>query len=318
MASTFTPNLGVERPANGDYTGTWDVPVNSNMTTFDLAVGTLQQISLAAGSVTLSTAQARSAFLVFNGNLVANVTVTIPGLSSSPGTLISGKSYTVQNQCGNSSAFSVTLATTVAGSWQVGAPPYEPFDIIIEGTNSAQPGYIKFRNLGRIGSYWDYAGSSVPAWVTNCTQPPYLNCDGTAFSSATYPALTVILGGTTLPDARGRSRFALDQATTRLTSAVSGLSPNTVGSGGGDQLLQAHAHGVTDPGHTHSLGIYYYSAVQGGGGAPGVVNVITAGSTTNFTTASAVTGISINSGWSGAAQNIPPAYIGGLTLIRAA
>ena len=315
MASTYTPNLAVERPANGDYVGTWDVPVNSNMTTFDLAVGTIQAISLAAGSVTLSTAQARSAFLNFTGNLVASVTVTIPGLSSSPGTLVSGKGYTVQNQCGNSSAFSVTLTTTVAGQQVIGVPPYEPCDILIEGTNSSQAGSIKFRNLDRIGAYWDYAGSSVPAWISDCTVPPYLNCTGTTFSSATYPALTVILGGTTLPDSRGRSRFALNQGTARISTAVDGAGFNgdTVGAGGGDQRLMVHTHGITDPNHIHAINT---TARQSGTGSLNINSVDTAG--TDINTDPAATGITINSAGSGASNNVPPAYIGGLTLIRAA
>lgn len=317
MASTFTPNLAVERPANGDYVGTWDVPVNNNMTTFDLAVGTIQTISLAAGSVTLSTAQARSAFLIFSGNLVANVTVTIPGLSSSPGTLISGKSYTIQNQCGNSSAFSVTIATTVAGSFQVGAPPYEPIDIIVEGTGSAENGSIKFRNLERVGTYWDYAGSSVPTWLSNCTRAPYLNCDGTVFSSAAYPALTVILGGTTLPDTRGRSRATLNQGTGRITTAGSAIDGNTIFSAGGLETMTIGASNMAPHSHdpfaaaSSNPGFLNNGAVGVGvvgGGPVGVyqTNQFSSGSIANST------------GVSDPTNNMPPTYIGGLTFIRAA
>lgn len=38
---------------------------------------------------------------------------------------------------------------------------------------------------------------------------PFLQCDGSAFTSSTYPALTRILGGATLPDVRGRVRADL-------------------------------------------------------------------------------------------------------------
>jgi hypothetical protein len=68
-------------------------------------------------------------------------------------------------------------------------------DVLNDGSN------LRFKNLGGpIGSYWDYAGSSNPAWNSGCTVPPYLNCDGSTFSAATYPSLAVILGSTTLPD----------------------------------------------------------------------------------------------------------------------
>src|SRR5262245_38804305 len=126
MASTFTRNKAVEKPGSGDYAGTWDSPVNTNFDTFDSALGTIQSISLAAGSITLSTAQARSVHLMFTGALPGNVTVTVPGLSSSPGTIVSGGFYTVQNQCSNSSQFTVTLQTTVVGQQIIGIPPWEP------------------------------------------------------------------------------------------------------------------------------------------------------------------------------------------------
>jgi hypothetical protein len=47
-------------------------------------------------------------------------------------------------------------------------------------------------------------GSSVPSWISECTVPPYLVCDGTAFSSAIYPSLAAIIGP--LPDARAISK----------------------------------------------------------------------------------------------------------------
>jgi Phage Tail Collar Domain len=320
MASTFTSNLAIEQPANGDYVGTWDVPVNSNMSIIDLAVGTTQTINLAAGSVTLSTAQTRSANLTFTGNLVGNVTVTIPNLSSSPATVVSGKSYTIQNQCGNSSAFTVTLTTTDPSKLEIGCPPYEPFDIMVEGTGGPSPGSIRFRNLGPVGSYWDYAGSSVPAWVTTCSVPPYLNCDGTTFSSATYPALATILGGTTLPDSRGRARFANNQGTSRITTAGSGINGDTNFSGGGAQNTTIGTSNL--PPYTPSGTVGVTLNVRGGlGGAGGFQFAISPpnqlGTDTTIVSSASFTGTA-QGGTSVPINNIPPGYIGGLCLIRAA
>ena len=39
MVSTFSANKRLEEPANGDYTDTWDIPVNANMTAIDTALG---------------------------------------------------------------------------------------------------------------------------------------------------------------------------------------------------------------------------------------------------------------------------------------
>lgn len=302
MVSTFTPNINLEEPARGDDVGTWDTPVNSNMTVTDLVMGAIATQSLTNANVVLSAAQFRSKQITFNSTLSGSVTITFPTSFT--------KSYEIQNQCFGSSAFTITLTTTAAGGQAICCPPGETIDCFNDGVN------IKFKNFDRVGSYWDFGGSSVPNWVSGCTVAPYLNCDGTAFSSATFPQLTVILGGTTLPDSRGRARFALNQTTGRITSGVSGVDGNTRGSAGGDQSLQSHTHVNTlnDPGHVHA----YLQATAGsqkpdsGGSAPFSNNVLvnTNSATTNVTITNASAG-------SGGAQNIPPAYIGGMTLIRA-
>jgi len=311
MVSTFSPNIDLEKPGRGDDIGTWDTPVNSNMSIIDSKLGTVQSISLAGGSITLSNTQAQSAFLNFNGVLPSNVTVTIPGLSSAPGTTVSGYFYTVQNQCAASSAYTVTIATTVAGQQSIGIPPFECVDIMVEGTGSSQAGSIKFRSLGRIGTFWDYGGSSVPNWVSACSLPPYLNCDGTTFSSASYPALTVILGGTTLPDSKGRFRATLNQGSGRLTD---GVNANTNLAGGGTQYIARANLPSTTVNITLSNGTGTPTApdasqAQNTAVSGGTIAVYT---TNRFGT---VTGSFTLGGDTGYA---PPSYVGGITMIRAA
>jgi hypothetical protein len=217
----------------------------------------------------------------------------------------------------------VTALTTAAGGLQIGFPFGEPCEIFTDGTNA------KYRGIGRVGTYWDYAGSSVPSWITACTVPPYLNCDGTSFSSATYPQLATILGGTTLPDARGRYRATLNQTTGRITSGTGGIDGNTTLASGGTQAATLSSQNlpnvnfnITDPTHLHAApsvtgpGQYLY----GTSSATGLT--LTTGGGFNFTTlaqtAGALTGITVNSGGSGTGlQTLPPSYIGGLTLIRA-
>jgi len=152
---------------------------------------------------------------------------------------------------------------------------------------------FKFLGLGRVGTYWDYAGSSVPAWVSGCTTPPYLNCDGTTFSSATYPQLTVILGGTTLPDSKGRARFTLNQGSGRITSS-GGIDGNTAYASGGVQTNTLSATNLPSLAHTHQIA------------------QLTGASWANFTNSQDPGGTSVPFG------NVPPGYVGGLTLIRAA
>ncbi len=109
MVSTFTPNVQLEEPARGDYVGTWDTPVNANMTLIDLILGGKVSISGAAGNVTLAAAQFQSKTLTFSSTLLASITVTFPTSFS--------KSYEIYNTCTGSSLYTITLQTTAAGHW---------------------------------------------------------------------------------------------------------------------------------------------------------------------------------------------------------
>lgn len=219
MVSTFTPNIQLEEPARGDLVGVWDTPVNGNMTALDSVVGANAIITLNNSNVVLSAAQFKSAIITFVSTLTGSVTITFPTTFTKP--------YIIQNLCTGSSAFTITLATTTAGGNFIGAKPGDPFDVFSDGST------IKYMNLGLVGSYWDYAGSSVPNWVTACAVPPFLNCDGTSFSSGAYPLLATILGGNTLPDARGRASLYLNGGTGRLTSSGAGIDGNTRFAAGG-------------------------------------------------------------------------------------
>lgn len=325
IASTFTSNLGVEKPGAGDYVGTWNSPVNSDFDIYDQAAGTIQVIDLSGGSVILSTAQIRSANWKFIGALPSNVTVTIGALSSAPGTTISGRSWTMQSQCSNSSAYTITVQSTVAGQQVICCPPYNPMSIILEGTNSSQAGSVKFANMPMVGTFWDFIGSSVPNWVDGCTVRPYLNCDGTSFSSATYPALATILGGTTLPDSRGRFRATLNQGQSRITSGSStgGVDGNTNLSAGGAQTVTLSSQNVppvpiTQSAHDHptSSGSKFLTTgtssptIAYNGGVSPSVGIDRTGSTTIVITAGSTSPTNFSL--------IPPTYIGGITMVRSA
>lgn len=309
MVSTYTTNIQLEEPARGDQVGTWDTPVNNNMTLLDLVVGGRTTISLNNSPVVLASAQFQCKTITFNSTLTGSVPITFPTSFT--------KSYEIYHTCTGSSAFVITLQTTAAGGQVVCCPPGEIIEVINDGTN------IRFKNMGRVGGYWDYAGSSVPAWVSGCTVPPYLNCDGSTFSATTYPQLSVILGSTTLPDSKGRSRFTLDQSAGRISSAATGFSGSSVGSGGGAQTTTLSSQNMppiplTDPGHTHAVTYPTGSLVRSvsggteyGGGAFGA-----SGGAVSIT--SAVTGITAGNSSPTSFTNLPPAYVGGLTLIRAA
>lgn len=309
MAITYTTNLGLAMPTSGTEVGVWGPPINTNSGIIDNAFGGLADIAITSTSaIVLSSAQYQNAFLRFSSTLTANVSVTLPAI---------GSFHTIINDTTGSSAFYVTLATTAAGGEAIALPPATMVDIFTDGTNA------RFRGLPHVGSYWDYAGSSTPAWVTACTKPPWVYCNGGTFSSATYPQLASVLGSTTLPDFRGRSAFYLNDGTGRLTSSQGGVDGNTRFAAGGIQTTSLSTVNlpnmnfpVTDPGHTHTVNSNANSGTHFWG-----VNNIACGdnNAATITLSSAVTGISVNSGGSNATFSvIPPSIVSGIRLVRAA
>lgn len=299
----FTTNKGLGLPTVGGDTGVWGPPLNNNSSVLDASLGgsVTIPVSSVSGALTLLSSNYNNIFLSFTGAITQNTAITLPAV---------GSIYVIQNLTTNTSAFRITLLTTAAGGQVIGIPPYEQTEIMTDGSN------VKFRGLPHVGSYWDYGGSSVPSWVAACTVPPWLNCDGTAFSSVTYPYLAVILGGTTLPDARGRVRAALNQGTNRVTSGVSGVNGDAILSGGGDQNMQVHSHGnfLSDPGHAHTVPGPSGNGVNVGPTTGYIQGAGSLGTTTNGTGISLT---NVNAG-TGTGANVQPTYIGGLTLIRAA
>lgn len=226
MVDPTTVNVALIVPNTGADVGTWGVvALNPDFVSIDGFLGGVVTIGVSnipvtltapAGAITPSQGptQSQNAVLRFTGAISANVQVTLP----LPGYMI------IENL--TTGAF--VLSFRAVGSGQViGTAQGSIRHIYSDGTN------VRFVNLPDPGTYWDLAASTVPAWVSACTVPPWLNCDGSVFSAATYPYLNAVLGGTILPDLRGRNRYSLNQGTGRLTSAGSGIDGNTLLAAGG-------------------------------------------------------------------------------------
>jgi len=78
MVSTYTTNKNLERPGNGDYVDTWNVPVNADLTGIDAAFGTTSFINATAGSRNLTVTEYQGLAWVIQGAISAPVTLTIP------------------------------------------------------------------------------------------------------------------------------------------------------------------------------------------------------------------------------------------------
>ncbi len=110
MASTFTTNLRIEKPADGEKDTTWGQVINANITEmFEDAISAESSISTTGGTTVLTTNNAtadesRNVFLDISGTLVSTATITIPDLN---------KFYLVRN--GTTEAFDVIIKPSGTG-----------------------------------------------------------------------------------------------------------------------------------------------------------------------------------------------------------
>lgn len=327
MSEPSTVNCGLIVPNVGDLLNHWgDQALNPDFVAIDGYLGGVQTISVSTGAITLTSpvgftptpgggpTQAQNAVIKLTGALTGSVSIGLP----LPGV------YTFHNLTTNA-GFPVLILSTGGGPTEIGIPQGGVTRIYSDGTN------VYYVDLPQVGSFLDLCTTTVPAWIANSSPAPWLYCNGATFSAVTYPYLNSLLGGATLPDLRGRSRFFFNDTTGRITSGGSGINGDALLSAGGNELLHTHSHAVIgttgndNPDHAHEIN----------GGANLVVGSTTAGSgpsqppvVSGATTISGVTSGALsrhqhgmnfqsqNTG-SGASQNMPPATISGMCFIRA-
>lgn len=78
MVSAYTTNKNLEKPGNGDYVDTWNIPVNSDMDVIDAAFGGTTSLNATGGSANLTDTQYQKLALNITGAMSANATYTIP------------------------------------------------------------------------------------------------------------------------------------------------------------------------------------------------------------------------------------------------
>ena len=312
MSSTSTNRAYLLQTA-GENPGTWglDPGLNGNFNIVDKNLGGVTTVALTSSNVTLSATQYANGTIVLSGTLTANVNVIFPPVEGW---------WTIIN---NTTGSFVANIVPVGGTQSIVVEQGAIADILFQGTTA------KFRNLPPVGTYLDLIDATVPLWISSCTIPPYLLCDGSSFSAVTYPYLSAKLGGTTLPDLRGRSRFYLNGGTSRITTAGSGIDGDTRLAAGGSQtvtLITANLPAYTPSGTLGSftLTLPTRSITTNTGSVPVATN--TANQTTGNQDILSTFGGSITGSFTGTAQGgtstavnkMPPAAISGITLIRAA
>jgi microcystin-dependent protein len=146
---------------------------------------------------------------------------------------------------------------------------------------------------------------SIQMWPLASAPTGYLLCSGAAVSRTTYAALFAILG-TTFGAGDGSTTFNLPNYTDRMPIGSGTIAALAATGGSKDAVVVSHTHTITDGGHSHSYGGYgTYGSIGVSGSGVGLLQGYSPPNT-----ASAVTGISVNTaGVSGTNANLPP-YLG--------
>jgi hypothetical protein len=322
MTDPTTSNILLAVPTRGSDVGTWDIPVNGNSTGIDGFIGGVQVISASSTPITLTApsgvvtptagpTQSQNAVIRLTGTLTAGITVTLP----LPGYLI------IENlTTGN-----FVVQFRAIGSGEVicvdqGAVQH----VYNDGTN------VRFINLPPVGTYLDVCDAVVPAWISNCTKSPYLNCNGSTFNATTYPYLNTKLGGNVLPDFRGRSAYYLNQGAIRLTSAGAGIDGNTQFATGGNNGVMLNAGQIpslTSGNNAQGINPPVPFIVAN---SPTPLANVGSGSGATITAGNGINALTTNSGFTQSItvtytnssltnfNNAAPGIVGGIRLIRAA
>jgi hypothetical protein len=273
MASSFTTNKDIEKPGNGDYVDTWNVPLNGDMNVVDYALGTAISFNATAGSQTLGS---------YDHSTKALATYSyIPLIINVTGAISASVVYTIPSGVGGQWIVYNTTTDATGGPWTVtfasagGGASYTvvrnaPITIYSDGTNvrSVAPTPIP---AGTVMPFYQAAAPTGWTQVTTVNDRALRIVSGTGAGT----------GGTV----SFSTMFTGSYSTGSFTLTIN--------------EMPSHSHTINDPGHTHAYGAYASTpgpgAVANGGG----------GSTTP--TSNSTTGITVNSTGGGAshAHTIP-------------
>jgi len=234
MASTFTTNKSIEKPGNGDYVNTWNVPVNTDFDIIDASLGGTTTINAtgASGTVTLSASQYRPPTIIITGTLTANVTYRVPSG-------IGGQWVVFNNTSGS---FSITIDSGGGGT-SVGVPQGQKVLLYSDGTNVALGVTVTAATAG--GSSGEVQFNSGGA-LTGSTNLTFNGTDNVVLGATAVARLDVrnafrLYGSTsgyvgwTVPSAAGSTTYTYPNAdglsgqvlTTNGSGALSWTTPGT-------------------------------------------------------------------------------------------
>jgi hypothetical protein len=272
MASTFTTNKSIEKPAYNDYAANptgWSGPVNSDWDIIDKSFGgtTVINPTGVSGTVTLTTAQYQSAILVFGVSISTSAVLTANIIYSIPSGV--GGTWNVFNN--TTGAFTITFANAGGGT-TFAIPQGEKRIIYSDGTNIRESVTLPVAPAPfASGTAMLFVQTSAPTgWTKSTTHD--------------NKALRVVSGA------------ASSGGTTGFTSVFTSRTITTAN-------MPVHSHGVNDPGHAHGSVPLQIADVDKGG-LSSLFSIDSLG-----TTGTNTTGISIQNAGSGTAMDFAVQYV---------
>ena len=295
MASTPSPSLRLELLANGEQAGLWGTTTNTNLgTLLEQAIVGMTTITMANTNYTLTNSdyvvnEARSAVLVAIGSNAAVRDIIAP---------LAKKLYIVKNLTAGGFAIRIRASSGAA----VSIPNQAAMTVYCDGTDFYAATLATNVIPTGIISLWSGAKAAIPAG--------WLLCDGTNGTPNLQDRFVVGAGSTYAVDVSGGSTDSIVVSHTHTAASVSSFVGN---------VLAAHGHGVTDPGHRHGMVPVTSggSTLQGGPGytlANGFTQTAVTGISVQTTSAGTPSGtvstVTTNTavGSTGVGANLPPYY----------
>lgn len=274
---TYTDNKKLNKPANGEFPDTWDVPVNQDWDIIDKALGSAVQFTVGASDITLTISDAQNQRIVLTGTPGASRYIIIPFKYLSATTAVGGM-WIVDNQT-NADQYVVTEAP---GSTGITVATGRKALVYSDGTD------VKFADETRLVAG---TGISVSGSTVSLSTPVSVANGGTGL--ATLTTGNVILGNGT-----GNPTFVAPGTTGNvLTSNGSSWissAPTGGGSGGITSITLSSTSGLsftpntlTSPGGTMTLA-GTLSVANGGTGATTLTGILRGNGTTAITGAATV------------------------------
>jgi len=290
MASSYTSNKSLEKPAYNDYAANptgWSGPVNDDWDAIDTAFGGGLSLNAtgSVGTVNLTITQTRNLIITVTGVMTGNAIYTLPQNTSA--TAIVGGQWIVYNN--TSGSFTVTISPISGGGTSVACTQGKRTIIYSDGTN-----------IAIADDRVSIPDPIVPSGTKMLFQQTAAPTGWTKDTTHNNKALRVVSGAA----GSGGSTAFTDVFTSRTIDVAN---------------LPSHTHGVTDPGHGHLTRISSNASdfINGTGGFAlanaNNNNYTFTGATPSNTVgeqlAAATTGITIGNTGSGTAMDFAVQYV---------